>query len=427
MKKTLFFVLAISTIVIFSCDDGDSKKIAQKPEGSEGGPCYGNKTCDDDLVCEDGICVDPEKTEDEITDETADETADEIVDETAEETVDEVNDEIDDEDFDNVNSDEESDGEPDEDLDETPDVEVEGWEQVVVNRDRSENNVGTTCGLYNKSMLCWGSNSWALYGNGNQISSTSPVPAGNGKEWSAITISGSGACGLDTDGYLFCWGYSNNILNEIPPVLVPVKMTERRFINFHGYPGWVCGLTGEGDEWCYDRTQKGFVLARQGITGYWPDPIEELSFISRNNHIGVTTDGGIAASFNSVWNIWPNPLRNVPDMSLLMQADGELADNTTGLGTYCGIDINHTLWCWSSVDNPIIGNPEESFKGESEYKYNYQKKIIDATSISVTRLHACAITAGKKLFCWGTNNSGQIGIGTASSDPIYEPVEILPF
>ncbi len=74
MKKNvrnLFFALFL-ILSFVSCGDGDSKKIAQKPEGSEGGPCYGNKTCDDDLICEDGICVDPTKTDDKDSGNTAD-------------------------------------------------------------------------------------------------------------------------------------------------------------------------------------------------------------------------------------------------------------------------------------------------------------------------------------------------------------------
>jgi hypothetical protein len=74
MKKNvrnLFFSLFL-ILSFVSCGDGDSKKIAEKPEGSEGGPCYGNKTCDDDLVCEDGICVDPSKTDDKDSGNTAD-------------------------------------------------------------------------------------------------------------------------------------------------------------------------------------------------------------------------------------------------------------------------------------------------------------------------------------------------------------------
>ncbi len=69
--RNLFFALFL-ILSFVSCGDGDSKKIAQKPEGSEGGPCYGNKTCDDDLVCEDGICVDPLEVTDNDSGDSAD-------------------------------------------------------------------------------------------------------------------------------------------------------------------------------------------------------------------------------------------------------------------------------------------------------------------------------------------------------------------
>ncbi|HPV22309.1 MAG TPA: hypothetical protein PK102_11810, partial [bacterium] len=63
MKDILISLIFVVLFVVGSCGE-DSNKIDQKLEGSEGGPCYGNKTCDDDLVCENGVCVDPEKVTD---------------------------------------------------------------------------------------------------------------------------------------------------------------------------------------------------------------------------------------------------------------------------------------------------------------------------------------------------------------------------
>lgn len=51
MKKYLIF--SILTLLLMGCDDDSSGT----PEGSEGGPCYGNSTCDTGLVCVEDICV----------------------------------------------------------------------------------------------------------------------------------------------------------------------------------------------------------------------------------------------------------------------------------------------------------------------------------------------------------------------------------
>ncbi|HNW15993.1 MAG TPA: hypothetical protein PKM15_04760, partial [bacterium] len=64
--------LSLAFILLFVSCGETGKKDTGKPEGSEGGPCYGNKTCDDGLVCEDGVCVDSEKVTDKDTGDTAD-------------------------------------------------------------------------------------------------------------------------------------------------------------------------------------------------------------------------------------------------------------------------------------------------------------------------------------------------------------------
>ncbi len=51
MRKLL--IVLVFVLSAAACDDDDGGK----PAGSEGGPCYGNGTCDADLVCDKDICV----------------------------------------------------------------------------------------------------------------------------------------------------------------------------------------------------------------------------------------------------------------------------------------------------------------------------------------------------------------------------------
>jgi cysteine-rich repeat protein len=64
MKKLLISLVFV--LLFVSCGETGKKDIG-KPEGSEGGPCYGNGSCDGDLVCENDICVSPEELSDTDT------------------------------------------------------------------------------------------------------------------------------------------------------------------------------------------------------------------------------------------------------------------------------------------------------------------------------------------------------------------------
>lgn len=65
MKRFLTVILAFATVLFaVSCGDEGTKDPAM---GSEGGKCYGNGTCDGDLVCLSNLCVDPTETPDKDT------------------------------------------------------------------------------------------------------------------------------------------------------------------------------------------------------------------------------------------------------------------------------------------------------------------------------------------------------------------------
>lgn len=57
IKHTMFLT---AMLLLVACDDG-SKTPAK---GSEGGECYGNGTCDGELICLSNLCVDPTGTSD---------------------------------------------------------------------------------------------------------------------------------------------------------------------------------------------------------------------------------------------------------------------------------------------------------------------------------------------------------------------------
>ena len=46
------------------------------------------------------------------------------------------------------------------------------------------------------------------------------------------------------------------------------------------------------------------------------------------------------------------------------------------------------------------------------------------STLAVGRAHACAIRSGR-LYCWGANDIGQVGIGTTSSS-VDTPTQVLP-
>ena len=349
---------------------------------------------------------------------------DEVVDETADEDDFEGVD-AEDVDSDEVTDEEDSDIEaPDEeeDSDEVPDEVVqEGWMQVITARSAGSPFRAVSCGIYKKQLYCWGNNEDGNFGNGTKLSSNKPVLAGGSLYWNKVVLNVSRTFGIDTEGFLYAWGgnwYHNINLSDQQWILEPFKMSHIKFVDISIITDFLCGLTANGQEWCQDSVTTEMVLKREGITGYWPDVAPGVSFMSRSAKVGLLEGGRVTAYTGYAYKDWPNPLRNISDISLLTQIDGELLGGN-GSGRYCATDLNKELWCWST-DTESYPN-----KHEGDYTFWYGNMLSGVTNFSKAPTHTCAVTTAGKLYCWGGNKEGQLGLGYASETTITEPQEVI--
>lgn len=366
--------------------------------------------------------VRPVADTDEVSDtEDSDEGADESVDETVDDVVGEE--ESDEEESDTEVTDEE------EDFNEVPDEVIEeGWTQVVT----AYGSVGqgitgaTTCGIYKNLLYCWGTNYKGVFGNGTQIDSHEPVLSGGGKEWEVFLMEFGKICALDTGGILYCWGSNYNATfatADIEMAVNPFKISDRPFIDLSCINDnlWEpCVLTATGQEWCLDYDTKKVEYRQEGITGYWPSPVPEVEYWSKNHKIGLLAGGRVVARTGlQQYKDWPNPLRDIPEISLVTQIDGRLYDDKTGSGYYCATDLNKELWCWG------LREDSDTEKHEGDYTFWYSNRLSDVDNFSRADTHTCAVTTAGRLYCWGSNKEGQLGLGYASDTAVTEPQEVV--
>jgi alpha-tubulin suppressor-like RCC1 family protein len=191
------------------------------------------------------------------------------------------------------------------------------------------------------------------------------------------------SCALDTDGQVWCWGddselqlgYPDNVYvysnapymcGVLPCSLTPVPVSGgNKFQSITAGFNFACGIDTSGVAWCWGADDWGEL----GVTG-GPIPPQEV--------------GG--APFGSAHKF------------LSLSAGGNHA---------CGVTTDHLLFCWGSNQwgELGIGSPNPTAPPTQVNVANRQWIAVAAGT-----LHTCAITSNSAMFCWGNDDSGELGI-----------------
>ena len=155
-------------------------------------------------------------------------------------------------------------------------------------------------------MYCWGRNDQGQIGDGSNDNRFTPVPVAGGLTFRALGGGDAFMCGITTGGATWCWGSNRNgelgdssLPNQASPVEVEGVPELRKIYGAGGAftlpsaPAYACGLTSNGEAWCWGGTIRG---------GLWAGPTDgpirvESGTRFRNlglgaEHLcGVTTEG----------------------------------------------------------------------------------------------------------------------------------------
>lgn len=240
-----------------------------------------------------------------------------------------------------------------------------------------------TCGIRNKLMYCWGSDSSGAIGNGSGSSANvfAPEQIVGLTNWQWVTSSNGTTCGIES-GNLYCWGSDNN--GRLGNGGANTSVTSPALISASGdweqvsaNDNYACGIKS-GELYCWGNDSDGRLGNGTGVTADQTSPYR----------VGVL-------------NNWT-----------------ELA---TGTSNACGIESGR-LFCWGPDDRGQIGNGFLlTANAESPAQVGSD---ADWEHVGVGFGVVCGVKAGK-LFCWGSNFSGVVGIGYASSSVnIHQPLLI---
>jgi len=81
---------------------------------------------------------------------------------------------------------------------------------------------------------------------------------------------------------------------------------------------------------------------------------------------------------------------------------------SAGLNHTCALDAANTVWCWGNNGSAQLGQGSFTLRTSAE-PLSVLDNVID---IEASFLHTCAMRTDKSIWCWGGNGHGVLGDGT---------------
>ena len=193
-------------------------------------------------------------------------------------------------------------------------------------------------------------------------------------------------CGASPTGAAYCWGDNSmgqlgtgdGASNRVAPVAVPAltgEVVEGFGMGFtHG-----CAVTTAGDAWCWGDN--------------WAGQVGDGTFDTRMAPVKVDRPAG-----------------------------AEFVDVGAGAIHTCALAAAGDVWCWGDNSLGQLGNGDASSAASAVPVRVDAPTGVTFSALSVGGLHTCALTASGAAWCWGANDSGQLGDGSFTTALV--PVEV---
>jgi alpha-tubulin suppressor-like RCC1 family protein len=285
---------------------------------------------------------------------------------------------------------------------------------------------------------CWGSNEWGELGRGNRISSPVPAVVNGGIAFASISAGAGHACGVEqVFRALYCWGRntsgelgvgSTDMYRTAPDVGREV-LPNVNSVSAGEFVGAFSCAEDFSVPLCWGSNSGG-QLGSLSTLGASSTPVP-IDLATQDFILGVTAGGAHACTWTSArvaycWgrnvegqvgsastnSSFPQPTRVVGTQAFVSL--------TAGSGHTCGLTGEMTVYCWGANDLGQLGIGGNTL-GESKPTLPVSGGLT-FLSIDAGWNHTCGVTPSGAVYCWGSNEGGQLGDGTTTDRFTPTPV-----
>jgi alpha-tubulin suppressor-like RCC1 family protein len=290
------------------------------------------------------------------------------------------------------------------------------------------------CGADREGQLhCWGDNHDLELGDALEDHSEIPIAVRGHPRAQSLALGAKVTCVTDRAGVVSCWGTDvhgergDARHDSVPRAEGEPVRTDQRFASIVAGRMHVCGLTADGQAWCWGD---GGLLGDGTIT----DRTTPVAVRSSVPFVSLTAGESVTCGLEASGAAWcwgiafdgqlgqgepPRPNTFVPSPVVGGIAFAQLA---AGKHRVCGLDRDGGAWCWGSNYNGGLGDGT----GASQPAPVRVRADRPFAQIAAGDAHTCALDRDGRAWCWGENadaqGGGALGDGTLRSRDRPTPV-----
>ena len=268
-------------------------------------------------------------------------------------------------------------------------------------------------------LYCWGDNTSDQLGTSSGGASLSPhniaaVP----RDIAQLTAGEHFACALTDAGKVWCWGANRQgqlgeqTTGDATPREVSSLPPHIEQLSAGG--DTACALARQGDGasevWCWgeDQTSEEPVSKPPHKLETLPSDVDMVR-VGKHHSCAHSPSRGLycwGANAKGEAGVEPAPVSSVGTID--SESTRGITQLALGSSHSCALDREHQTWCW--------GNNYDGQLGDGSVVWDATPSPVEGLPEGITELvtkqdHTCALSASGELYCWGRNDTGQLGNG----------------
>ncbi len=270
--------------------------------------------------------------------------------------------------------------------------------------------------IANGEVRCWGRNGSGQLGNGTTTDSAQPVTATVLVTATAVAVGGESSCVLQADGVSKCWGRNaegqlgnGTTAASSTPVTVTGVTARTLAAGFHH----ACALLASGAVSCWGANNAG-QLGNGGVMGATTAVsvtgiTSAVAIAAGGNHsCAVLAAGGVKCWGDDGAGQLGNGAAGASTVPVDVTGISTAVGITAGFDHTCALLANGTVRCWGRGLEGQLGNGGLVNSPTPVSPSGIQLRIV---ALGAGLSHTCVVIENGLSVCWGDNGNGQVGNG----------------